>query len=394
MNKWLQDKNSFGMLAKTLAGLEEILAGELHELGAKNIDLQNRAVSFTGDKALLYRANLSLRCALRVLKPIKENIYVQTSDALYEAIQEIDWSRYLDNNSTLAVDSFVFSNYFNHSKFVSLKVKDAIVDQFREKTGTRPSVDTQNPTLRINVHLAEDKLTIALDSSGDSLHRRGYRLEKNEAPLNEVLAAGLILTSGWDGQSTFIDPMCGSGTLLIEAAQIARNIPAGIIRKNYGFMTWQDYDKELWQRVRQKSQAGIHQNVPQIIGGDISPQALQITANNLERAKLNDSVELRQLALQKLAPPKDAGVVIMNPPYGERMKEEDIIDFYKMIGDMLKQNFTGYEAWILSANKEGLKHLGLRPAKKLAFKNGALDCKFHQFKMYKGSVKAKYQKNS
>ncbi len=379
------------MLAKTLAGLEEILADELHKIGAKNIDRQKRAVSFTGDKALMYRANLSLRCALRILKPIKENIHVKTNDALYQAIQKIDWSRYIDNKSTLAVDSFVFSKYFNHSKFVSLKVKDAIVDQFRQKTGKRPSVDTANPTLRIHIHLVEDRLDVALDSSGDSLHRRGYRLEKNVAPLNEVLASGLILTSGWDGQSTFIDPMCGSGTLLIEAAQIARNIPPGIIRNNFGFMTWRDFDKNLWQKIKQEAQSKIMASTAQILGADISPQALQIAGNNLKRAKLDEAVEIRHLALQKLSPPKTEGVVLMNPPYGERMKEEDIIDFYKMIGDNLKQNFTGYDAWILSANKEGLKHLGLRPAKKLAFKNGALDCKFHQFKMYKGSIKAKYQ---
>lgn len=385
-----QNKPKFKLIAKTLYGLEPILADEIKRLGVGDIELKNRAVTFYGDQTLLYRANLWLRTALRVLKPIHE-FRTRRIEHFYKSFREIDWRRYLDLQTTFAVDSVVGSQYFKHSKYVALKAKDAIVDQFRDRTGRRPSVDVENPDLRINVHIFKDVCTLSLDSSGEALHKRGYRLDKTAAPLNEALAAGLILLTGWDRKSCFIDPMCGSGTLLIEAAAMACQVPPGLHRKKFGFQKWPDYDADLWKKIKQTAaeQAAPFEGL--ILGSDKSTRAIESARENIKRAQMQSKIELLLKPFEALEAPEPAGMLLMNPPYGTRMKSADIGAFYQMIGDCLKQRFNGFEAWILSANKEALKHIGLRPSKKVTVFNGGLECRFQKYELYAGSKKKKYQ---
>lgn len=376
-------KQEFELIAKTVYGLEEVLAEELKQIGAKDIEICNRAVVFKGNQYLMYSANPLLRTALKILKPISK-FKVNSGEELYKKVQEIDWTNFLDIKGTLAVESTVKSSYFNHSNYVSLKVKDAIVDQFRDKFGARPSVDVINPSLGINVHISEDKCTISLDSSGISLHKRGYRLLKDKAPVNEVLAAGLVLLSGWDRKSNFIDPMCGSGTILIEAAMFAYNMAPGINRR-FGFMNWEDFDQRLWDSIYKKALSNTMDFKYKIIGSDISAMAVNIAKENIKCAKLEGRIVLSVKSYEELVPPKAKGVLIMNPPYGERMEKEDIDSFYKMIGDILKQRYAGYEAWVLSANRDALKNIRLRTSKKIILFNGPLECRFQNYSLYKGS---------
>ena len=323
-------------VAKTLFGLEDILANELKALGAENINILHRAVSFSGDKKLMYEVNLMSRTALRILKRVF-SFKANTDAELYKKVQEVYWDKYFDADHTIAVDSSVSSEFFTHSQFVSQRVKDAIVDQFRSKTGKRPSVDLENPNFRINIHIFNDICTLSLDSSGESLHKRGYRLQMSEAPLSEVLAAGMILLSGWDGKTTFIDPMCGSGTILIEAALFASKIPPGIFRENFGFMNWRDYDPVLWKKIVDDSKENISVFTGIITGADISENAIDAAKKNIKNAEFENEIKLQISSFEKFDPPKEEGIVIMNPPYGERLKQDDIISFYKMIGNTLKQ---------------------------------------------------------
>jgi putative N6-adenine-specific DNA methylase len=378
------------MIAKTFSGLEEVLAAELNALGAQNIQTQNRAVSFWGAQTLLYRCNLWLRTALRVLKPVYQ-FNTTNEHQLYRQVQEIDWRRYLSVNDTLAVNAVVHSPHFTHSQYVALKVKDAIVDQFRQHTGRRPSIDPAHPSLRVHVHIANDQCTLALDSSGESLHKRGYRLDKSEAPLNEALAAGLALLTGWNGQGNFVDPMCGSGTIVIEAAMIAHNTAPGLKRK-FGFMTWKDFDAAIWERVQREAFAAIGGFEYKIIGADILQSVLRAARKNARQAGVEDKVEFMVSAFEEFVPPAGGGVLLMNPPYGERMKKAAIESFYKMIGDGLKQRFAGYDAWIFSGNPAALKHIGLRPSQKHTLYNGGLECRFQKFAIYEGSIKSKYSR--
>ncbi len=378
------------MIAKTFSGMEEVLAAELNALGAQNIQAQNRAVSFWGDQTLLYRCNLWLRTALRVLKPLHQ-FHAANEHQLYRGVQDIDWRSYLGVNDTLAVNAVVHSPHLTHSQYVGLKVKDAIVDQFRQHTGRRPSIEPASPTLRVHVHIANDQCTLALDSSGESLHKRGYRLDKNEAPLNEALAAGLVLLTGWSGQSNFVDPMCGAGTIVIEAAMIAHNIAPGLKRK-FGFMTWKDFNPENWERAKNQALAAVRRFEYKIVGGDISQTVLRAARKNARQAGVEDKVEFVVSAFEEFVPPAGGGVLVMNPPYGERMKKAAIESFYKMIGDGLKQRFAGYEAWIFSGNPDALKHLGLRPSQKHTLYHGGLECKFQKFAIYEGSIKSKYSR--
>jgi putative N6-adenine-specific DNA methylase len=379
------------MVAKTFSGLEEVLAAELKALGAQNVEPQNRAASFSGGQAVLYNCNLWLRTALRVLKPIHQ--FAATNEQrLYRGIQEIDWRRQLNVDDTFAVNAVTASPYFTHSQYAALKVKDAIVDQFRQHTGRRPSVDPDAPALRLHVHIVNAQCSVALDSSGDSLHRRGYRQDKNEAPLNEALAAGLVLISGWRGDGHFVDPMCGSGTILIEAAMAARNIAPGLNRK-FCFMNWKDFDRELWQRVRGEALDSAVSFDHKIAGADISAKAVRSAQANIQRAGLSESIELGASAFENFTPPGGQGLLIMNPPYGERMKKNDIESFYRMIGDSFKERFAGYDAWVFSGNKDALKSLGLRPSQKYTLFNGGLECKFQKYSIYRGSVKSKYTLN-
>jgi len=303
---------------------------------------------------------------------------------LYRGVQKVDWSKYLTEHDTLALDSAVSSPIFKNSQYVFLKAKDAIVDQFRNKTGVRPNVDLDNPTVRINVYIQNDEVTLSLDSSGSSLHKRGYRNEVNEAPLNEALAAGLILMSGWDKQSNFIDPMCGSGTILIEAAMIAYNIAPNINRKRFGFMNWNNFDKALWDKITNESKKSISKFNYSITGSDISPEATRIARNNIKSAGLQDKIKVDRKDFIKMIPPEGKAIIIMNPPFGERIQPENINLLYKCIGDTLKQKFPGSEAWLLSSNTEALKCVGLRTSKKIIFHAGPLELRFNNYSMYSG----------
>lgn len=374
------------IIVKTLHGLEEVLAQEIRDLGGENVQLLKRAVSFEGNKRLLYRANLELRTALRVLVHMKDFI-AKSPEELYKKIKRIDWLDYLDVDKTFAIDATASSSIFRHSKYAALKTKDAIADYFRQKTGRRPDVHVDYPNLRINIHINEDKCSLSLDSSGDSLHKRGYRANTLDAPINEVLAAGMILLSGWRGDSTFIDPMCGSGTLLIEAALIANNIPPQLHRKEtLGFTRWKNYDAKLWAAVIEQAKANMQPQQCQILGYDKDRRAVRITEQNIFSAYLDSShIQVARSTFEKLEPPPPPGVVIMNPPYDERLEQEEVDEFYKMIGDVLKQRFAGYEAWIISSNMEAMKFVGLRPSQKVTLYNGALECKFQGYEMYEGS---------
>jgi putative N6-adenine-specific DNA methylase len=381
-----QDRiQEFAMVAKTISGLEDILAEELLSLGAKAIEKHNRAVSFVGDKGFLYKANLNLRTALRVLKPIK-HFMIKNEQHLYTQIRTINWAQYLDVSDTLAIDCVLSSDLFKHSQFLSQKAKDAIVDQFREAFGVRPSVDLQRPTLRINLHIKQDQCTVSLDSSGESLHKRGYRKQTNLAPINEVLASGLVLLSGWDKKSPFIDPMCGSATILIEAALIACNIPAGYYREEYGFQRWKDYDPDLWDRIYDSSIKRISDTGIELIGVEISRNVARKAKENIKLANLEDIIQIHNTSFQEFNPPTAPGILIMNPPYGERMHlEEDINSLYQSIGDTFKKKYQGYKGWIISSNMEAFKHIGLRASRKIIVYNGPLECRFVCYDLYEGS---------
>lgn len=380
----MDSHTSSTFVATTLFGLEQVLADELVHLGATNIQQLNRAVRFKGDKALMYRTNLGLRTALKVLKPI-HRFKAKTEDQLYDQIREIDWSAFLDVDETVAIDSVVNSERFTHSQYISLKVKDAIVDQFRDAIGARPSVELDAPTLRVHIHIDDTDCSLSLDSSGDSLHRRGYRKDRTLAPVNEVLAAGMVQLSGWDRQEHFIDPMCGSGTIVIEAALYAHQFAPGLLRTRFGFQTWHDYDPELFHKISHEMWDQISDFDYKIIGADKSGKVIRIARENSIRAQIEGRIQFDQTPLENFSPPDGDGVVIMNPPYGERMKKDDIEAFYGMIGDQLKQHFAGYSAWILSANKKAIKRIGLRTSERLTLYNGPLECKFHRYDMYRGS---------
>jgi putative N6-adenine-specific DNA methylase len=377
------------MIAKTIFGLEETLAAELLRLGAKNIESHNRAVSFEGDEGFMYKANLSLRTALRVLVPIAA-FKIRDEKSLYAEVQKIDWEQYLDVGDTLAIDTVLNSELFTHSQYLSQKTKDAIVDQFRAKYAERPSVDLDHPTIRIHQHVFNDTCTLALDSSGESLHKRGYRDKTNLAPINEVLAAGLVLLSGWDKRSNFIDPMCGSGTILIEAALYANNIPPGYYREEFGFQRWKKFmpfNEELWNTIFDAAVNKITDHKQVILGGELSPNVAKKAKENIKHAKVDDVVSIRNCDMKDFEVPAGRGVVIINPPYGERMDKDNIEELYKMMGDTFKQKFKGYDCWILSSNLDALKNVGLRPSRKITLFNGQLECKFMKYEMYEGTKK-------
>ena len=375
----------FELIAKTFQGLEEVLAQELTELGASNIEIGRRMVSFTGDKTMMYKANFCLRTAIRILKPIK-HFTAQTADEVYDAVKSIAWENYLDNMSSFAVDAVVFSTEFRHSKFVAYKVKDAIVDYFREKTGNRPSVRINNPDLAINIHIAEDQCTLSLDSSGESLHRRGYRQEQVEAPLNEVLAAGIILMTGWRGQCDLIDPMCGSGTIPIEAALIARNIAPGVFRKEYGFEKWKDFDQELFDSIY-NDDSQEKEFTHKIYGYDNNPRANEIATHNVKAAGVSKDVVLAIQPFQQFEQPAEKSIIITNPPYGERISSDDLLGLYQMIGERLKHAFIGNDAWILSYRDECFDQIGLKASVKIPLFNGALECQLRKYQLFDGKFK-------
>ncbi len=377
------NKGAFEMIAKTMAGLEDVLAEELTSLGADNLQIGRRMVSFTGDKALLYRANIHCRTALRILKPI-HSFKAKNADEVYAEIKKFKWFDYMTEKNTFAVDAVVFSSIFTHSKFVSYRVKDAIVDYFTQKTGKRPSVSVANPDLLINIHIAENQCTLSLDSSGESLHKRGYRVAQTEAPLNEVLAAGMILKTGWRGQSDFVDPMCGSGTLLVEAAMIAMNIPPGIYRSGFAFEKWADFDEGLFDHIY-NDDSGEREFKHKIYGSDISVKAISIATENVKSAGVARYVDLKTMSFQQYTEaPSENGILVTNPPYGERIKPDDLFGLYEMIGERLKHVFAGYTAWILSYKKDCFNKLGLKHSKRIPLVNGSLECEFRSYDLFAG----------
>lgn len=375
--------DKFEMVAKTFQGLENVLADELKAIGAENVETGRRMVSFTGDKAVLYRANFCCRTALRILKPFYK-FHANDADELYETVKRFDWDKVLDIDSTFSIDSTVFSTDFRHSKFVTYRVKDAIADFFFEKYGKRPSIRLNNADFMFDVHISNNEITISLDSSGESLHKRGYRVAQTEAPINEVLAAGIILLSGWKGDTDFIDPMCGSGTFLIEAAMIARNIYPGVYRNSFAFERWSDFDSELFDEIYNDDSAERDFS-HRIIGSDISPKAIAIAQRNVKSASLSKYIELEVKSIQSITEVPAGGIMITNPPYGERIEVEDMEALYQSIGEKLKKVFQGYNAWIIGYKNELFDCIGLKPSLKYPLLNGSLECELRQYVIFSGS---------
>ncbi|MCG9880544.1 MAG: THUMP domain-containing protein [Bacteroidia bacterium] len=381
------------MVAKTQFGLEEVLATELRNLGASDVTPHNRAVSFSGDLAILYKTNLWLRTALKVLIPI-EKFKAKNEKQLYDGIRKINWDEYLDKDGRFVIRTSLKSEFFNHSQYVSLKSKDAIADQFRDKYGVRPSVDLTHPDLSIDIHINRDEVTVSLDSSAESLHRRGYRTDSTLAPINEVTAAGMILLTGWNGEGNYVDPMCGSGTLLIEAAMIAKNMPPNLNRAQFGFERWKNYDPALFAQIRKEALESIRESKANIIGSDKTFKAIDISRENITRAGLDEDIKVSNKRFEEVKGPAGGGIMIINPPYGERLPIEEIGAFYKMMGDQMKKEFDGYDVWVISSNIAALKMTGLAPSKKITLYNGALECKFHKFEIYKGTRREKFKEQS
>lgn len=381
---------NFKMLAKTLHGLEPILAKELRNLGAIRVKEGVRSVTFEGDTGFMYKANMALRTAIRILKPYK-SFKVNTEHDLYNQLQKIHWEDFLFTDKTFAVNSTVNSKNFTHSHYVSLKTKDSIVDYFRDRYGKRPSIDLKHPDLFINIHIQHETCTISFDSSGDSLHKRGYRDRTNIAPINEALAAGLILLSGYDGTQNLVDPMCGSGTLLIESAMIAVNFPPNLNRKEFGFEKWSDFDEDLFYKIQDSLVSKIRDTSAKIIGFDKAPSAVRKAEDNVSNADFSEFIEIRKQDFFTSTNPFEDGktLVLFNPPYGERL-QVDIPEFYGKIGDTLKQGYSGVDAWLITSDfQNGLKKVGLRTSKKIQLYNGSLECRFVKYEMYRGTKKIK-----
>lgn len=374
----------FPLIAKTFQGLEEVLAQELTELGANDVQIGRRMVSFSGNKEMMYRANFCLRTAVRILKPIK-TFRAQDADDVYKAVRRIEWTDYLDLDTTFAVDSVIYSEEFRHSKFVAYKVKDAIVDYFRDTTGQRPNIRITNPDVKLNIHIAGEECTLSLDSSGDSLHLRGYRTGTVEAPINEVLAAGLIKLTGWNGECDLIDPFCGSGTFLVEAALMARGIHPGVFRKSFGFERWKDFDADLLQRIYDddSDEREFHHH---IYGYDINVPACEVARANAQSAGVAQYITVEPRDVRQFSRPEEKAIVITNPPYGERLTPPDLIATYQALGKVLKNEFEDGEAWIISSKNELFENIGLRPSLKTQIFNGKLDCDFRKYQLFKGRM--------
>ena len=386
-------KENFKMLAKTFYGFEDILEKELLQLGAQNLKKGNRFVTFEGDKGFMYKANLCLRTALKILKPI-HSVRIQNEESLYKVFYNFPWGNYMDVNSKFVIDSVVNGQIFTHSQFASQKAKDGIVDQFRDRFGKRPTVDLNRPDLRINLHINNDYSTISLDTSGASLHHRGYRIVTNIAPLNEVLAAGLIQLSGWQANTDFLDPMCGSGTFLIEAAMFALKIPANINRKTFAFDKWKDWDPELFEIIKESQLKKVINPKIQINGSDKAPSAIEKAKQNIENANLSEFIQIQKKDFFQLDKQTKGPLHLMiNPPYGERL-EGDINALYQGIGDGFKQSFPNTHAWLISSNMEAIKCIGLRPSRKIKVFNGKLESRLLYFPIYEGTKKIHKLRNN
>ena len=379
---------NFKMTATTLKGLEGVLSEELKKLGAQDIKEGIRSVTFRGDQGFLYKANIALRTAIRILKPIR-TCKVYDEEDLYEAIQKIKWEKYLDVEGTFAIGAVVNSkNFTSNSHYIALKSKDAVADYFRHKYSKRPNVDLDYPDVKIHVHIQKDWCTISLDSSGDSLHKRGYRSATNIAPINEVLAAGLVLLSGYTGDENFIDPMCGSGTILIEACMIACKIPANINRKQFAFERWKNYDEDLYFTIQDALLKKITNSHFKIMGFDKAPSAVSKAQQNIINANLDEFIGVHHVNFFNSTKEVFGNTTILfNPPYGERLNI-DVNEFYKKVGDTLKHNYPNSTAWMITSDMQALKHVGLRTSKRIELKNADLDCKFVKYELYEGTRKA------
>ncbi|MBN2519755.1 MAG: RNA methyltransferase [Bacteroidales bacterium] len=380
-----ENNKNFEIIGKTFSGLEDVFSNELKDLGAKNIQILRRGIKFTGSKELLYRVNYRSRLSLRFLmtlisfKAANENI-------LYKKVYEYPWESIFSFKQTIFVTSTVNSTIFKHSHYVSLKVKDAIVDRFRDKMKQRPNVDKSSPNIVIHIHISNDLCNLSLDSSGEPLYKRGYRIAASHTPLNEVLAAGLVYLSGWNKSDILIDFMCGSGTILIEAALIAGNIPTGKLRNNYAFQNWNNYEEDLFNFIKNEK-VNNNSYVPTILGCDISPDAIGSALKNINKAGLSSNIKIQNRNYLNFKPPKKKGVVITNPPYNVRLKDNDILLMYKELGDYIKRAYTGYDVWILSHNIQALKNIGLKASAKYQLYNGPLECKYNKYSIFEGSLK-------
>ena len=379
-------------VAKTFTGLEDVLYSELEVLGAKDLEKIKRGVKFIGENELIYKANYLLRTALRIMKNIAV-FEVTDEESLYENIKKIEWTDYLYKNQTFVINTDIFHSDLTNSVYVTLKAKDAIADHYRAKKLTRPSVNKENTDIYINLHISHNICTVSLDSSGESLHKRGYKIAADKAPLNEVLAAGMIQLSGWKSDTDFYDPMCGSGTIPIEAAMLAMDIPAGYYRKNFAFEKWLDFDSEVWQKIKAEADDKLKDLEVNIVASDRSEKAVQIAMKNLKHAGLHKDIELVKSYFDQLKPKSKKGVLIFNPPYGMRLSEKDIIKTYKEIGNVLKKNWSGHKAWIITSDLKAAKFIGLHPAKKFKLNNGPKEAAFLCFDIYEGSKKAKSGKD-
>lgn len=382
----MRQNNNFKMIAKTLYGFEELLQKELRALGASKTEIGVRNVSFEGDNGFMYKANLNLRTAIKIIKPIYE-FRVRNEEDLYKQVYSLALEHYLSEDQSFAIDTTLATDLFSHSLYVSQKAKDAIVDKFRKKTGRRPSIDIKNPDVKFNLHIQRNHCTLSLDSSGSSLHHRGYRTATNIAPINEVLAAGILLLSGWDGRGHFLDPMCGSGTFLIEAAMIACNIPANINRKGFAFEKWKDFDSELYQKIVETSLNKVKDFHYTIKGYDKAPSAVRKAIDNAENANLSEYITVEQTSFFESKKDTEGPLhMVFNPPYGERLSI-DMEEFYASIGDTLKQSYPGTQAWMISSNLDALKHVGLKTSRKIKLFNSQLESRLVCYDMYQGSKK-------
>jgi len=379
MNFW-ENKN---LVATTLFGLEPVLANELKQLGAADVEIGKRSVYFIGDMQMMYKANLWCRTAIRILKPVYQG-QAADENTLFRKAELLPWHQIINPKQTFKVQASVNSKYFSHSQYVALKLKDAIVDQCRSHYGSRPSIDLKNPDIVFNLHIQDMAMTISLDSSGQSLHKRGYKLFNHEASLSEVLAAGMLGLCEWDKQTPLLDPMCGSGTILTEAALMASNTAPGLYRDGFAFQNWQDFDADLWQQLKVDARKAIKQDIIPILGIDRQKQSVYQTTENIENAGMEDWVKVRAANFFRSTKKHDKGIIVVNPPYDERLKLEDTKTFYKEIGDTLKQKYAGWQAWILSSNKAAIKSIGLRTSKRLALMNGPLECSFYCYDMFEG----------
>ncbi len=384
---------TFEIIAKTFKGLEEVLAKELIALGANDVELGRRMVSCKGDLAFLYKANLHVRTAIRFLVPIA-HFKAKNTDQLYQQVKMIEWEKYLDTKTSFLIDSTIYSDDFINSQFASYRVKDAIADYFVEKTGKRPSVSISNPDLMINVHISQTHCTISLDSSGESLHKRGYKVSQTEAPINEVLAAGILLLAGWDGKSDFVDPMCGSGTFLVEAALIALNIPPGIFRKSFGFEKWKNFNKDLFDDLYNDDSSEQDFSF-RIFGSDISPKAIKTAEENIKSAGLSKYVSLQVKPIHEFEKLNDdKALVVTNPPYGKRLNPDSLFKIYEDLGRILKFKFTGCNAWVISSDEKCLAHIGMKPSSKISLFNGDIDCLLFGYEIFEGKRKSFLEKTN